>query len=139
MLSFFPHWHGILYCLLPSPGYAAVIRPGLVYLPAGLCHHVIRVVLIPNSFCGVSSTSTHFLSLNLTTYKARSLGRLWTGRGLKYHLAVCVSIWWVTLYFCVFIEHHYSCDGFFGETVGEKYLLHLLSVYGVKCLGEIYK
>ena len=28
---------------------------------------------------------------------------------------------------------------FFGEAVGEKYLLHIPSVYGVKCFGEVYK
>ena len=38
---------------------------------------------------------------------------------------------------CVFIQHHYDCDSYFGEVVGEKYLLHLLSVYGVKGLGEV--
>ena len=30
-----------------------------------------------------------------------------------------------------------SCDGFSGEAVGEKYLLHLPSVYGFKCIGEV--
>ena len=28
-------------------------------------------------------------------------------------------------------------SGFFGEVVGEKYLLHLPSVDGDKCLGEV--
>ena len=41
--------------------------------------------------------------------------------------------------FRVFIEHYYGYDGFFGETVGQKYLLHLPSVYGVKCFGKVYK
>ena len=31
----------------------------------------------------------------------------------------------------------YSCEGFFGEVVGEKYLLHLPSVYGVKRFGAV--
>ena len=62
----------------------------------------------------------------------RNLGRLLTGIGANvsplqhtcYNVkAVCVSI----------------CDGFFRETVSYKYLLYLPSVYGVKCLGEIYK
>ena len=51
----------------------------------------------------------------------------------------CTYIWWVNFYFCVFIEHHYDCDGFFRDTIYKKYLLHLPSVYGDKCLGEIYK
>ena len=43
------------------------------------------------------------------------------------------------IYLCVFIEHHYGCDCFFRETIGKKYLLHFLSVYRVKCFGEINK
>ena len=30
-------------------------------------------------------------------------------------------------------------NGFFGETIGQKYLFHLLSAYGVKCLEKVYK
>ena len=37
------------------------------------------------------------------------------------------------------IEHYYGCDSFFKETMSKKYLLHFLSVYEVKSLGEIYK
>ena len=39
--------------------------------------------------------------------------------------------------FRVTIEHHYSCDSFFGVTIRWNYLLHLPSVYGFKCVGEI--
>ena len=52
---------------------------------------------------------------------------------------VCVSIRWANFYFHVFIEHHYGYNNFFEETNGKKDLLHFPSVYGVKCLGEIYK
>ena len=41
--------------------------------------------------------------------------------------------------FRVFIEHHYGSDGFFGEAIRLKYLLHLPSLNEVKCRGEIYK
>ena len=60
------------------------------------------------------------------------------GHGYSY-TTVCVSIRWANFYFRVFIEYHYGCDGFSRETVGQKYLLHLSSVYRVKCLGEVYK
>ena len=39
--------------------------------------------------------------------------------------------------FCAFIEYHYGRDGFFGETVGQKYMLHRPFIYGVKCLEEV--
>ena len=41
------------------------------------------------------------------------------------HTEVCVSIRRASFYFCFFIKHHYGCDGFFGETVSQKCLLHL--------------
>ena len=50
-----------------------------------------------------------------------------------------VSIQWANLGFHVITEQHYRCDSFFEETIRERYLFHLPSVYGVKCLGEIYK
>ena len=49
---------------------------------------------------------------------------------------VWVSIWWANFYFCICMEHHCGFDGFFGETISLKYLLHLLSVYGVKCVAS---
>ena len=47
-----------------------------------------------------------------------------------------VSIQLANFYSHVFIKHHYGCNGFFGETIGQKYLLHLPSVYGIKMSGE---
>ena len=56
---------------------------------------------------------------------------------LTAHLQQCRSSLGADFYFRVFIEHHYGYDGFFGEVVGEKYLLYVLSVYGAKCLGVV--
>ena len=56
-------------------------------------HYVICVVWVRSSFCRVSFTSclflvkSHFLSLDLSMFKARSLSRLWTDMGLMYPLA----------------------------------------------------
>ena len=50
---------------------------------------------------------------------------------------VCISIGRANFYFCVFLEHPYDCNLFFEETVGQKYLLHLSSEYGIKCLGKV--
>ena len=41
--------------------------------------------------------------------------------------------------FHIFIKHHYSSNSFFGETIYSEYLLNLSSMYGINCLGEIYK
>ena len=35
-----------------------------------------------------------------------------------------------TFIFCIFIDDHYGCNYFFGETIGWKYLLHLPSLSG---------
>ena len=51
------------------------------------------------------------------------------------NVEVCVSIQWTNLDFHVSKEHHYGCK----ILEGRPYLLHLSSVYGIKCLGEIYK
>ena len=42
----------------------------------------------------------------------------------------------MNLYIHVSIKHHYSCYSFFRETIC---LLHLPTVYRIKCLGEVYK
>ena len=52
---------------------------------------------------------------------------------------VCVSIRWANFDFRVTIEHYYGCNSFGEETIGMKYLLHLFTEYGIKCLGEMYK
>ena len=58
------------------------------------------------------------------TFEVRKFGRWWTGMGIVYHLAellqqcqVCVSVRWANFYFRIFVENHYACDGFFGETI----------------------
>ena len=50
-----------------------------------------------------------------------------------------VSIRWANLDFHTNIKHHYCCNSFFVETISKKHLFYLSSVYGIKCLGEIYK
>ena len=55
----------------------------------------------------------------------------------QYQSSPCLHLMSDLLISC-FIQHHYGCDGFFGEVVGKKYSLYLPSAYGVKCLGEVY-
>ena len=52
---------------------------------------------------------------------------------------VCVSIQLANLDFCVTIELYYGSNSFLGKAISQKYLLHISSAYGIKCLGEIYK
>ena len=43
----------------------------------------------------------------------------------------------VNVCFCVFVKYHYSSNNFFGETrCKRRYLFHLPSVHGIKCLGK---
>ena len=49
---------------------------------------------------------------------------------------VGATMWWTNHFYRVFVKHDYN---FFRETVCFWYLLHLSSVYRIKCLEEIYK
>ena len=49
-----------------------------------------------------------------------------------------VTIGWEKGCFPAFINHCFSDESFFGEIICSKNLLHISSMYEIKCLGEIY-
>ena len=120
-----------------------------------LKHYIMCIVCIRNSLCeGIIIcflsflVENYFLLLDLLMFKAfysRHIMNRYLADVSPCRIPATISEKFVSpsgeqaFYFHVFIEHHYDCNSFFGETIHYRYLLQLSSVYRVKCLEEIYK